>query len=105
MSEQGLAIAPDKRACGDRRDFSLSEPKNPRSKASIPVVKQLTESLEAHRKRMGKLAVGPIFQSGNGSPLDLDAVSFVQSFIEDRILFPVFNQRQAERFSSLVYGF
>ena len=49
-----------------------TEPKNPRSKASIPVVKQLTEALEAHRKRMGKLAVGPIFQSGNGSPLNLD---------------------------------
>jgi integrase len=49
-----------------------TEPKNLRSKASIPVVKQLTEALEAHRKRMGKLAVGPIFQSGNGSPLNLD---------------------------------
>jgi integrase len=52
-----------------------TEPKNPRSKASIPVVKQLTEALEAHRKRMGKLAVGPIFQSGNGSPLNLDNVA------------------------------
>ena len=49
-----------------------TEPKNPRSKASIPVVKQLNEALEAHRRRMGKLAVGPIFQSGNGSPLNLD---------------------------------
>jgi integrase len=49
-----------------------TEPKNPRSKASIPVVKQLTEALEAHRKRMGKLAVGPIFQSGKGNPLNLD---------------------------------
>jgi integrase len=49
-----------------------TEPKNPRSKASIPVVKQLTEALEAHRNRMGKLAVGPIFQSGNGNPLNLD---------------------------------
>jgi integrase len=50
----------------------VTEPKNPRSKAAIPVVKQLTEALEAHRNRMGKLAVGPIFQSGNGSPLNLD---------------------------------
>jgi hypothetical protein len=25
-----------------------------------------------HRRRIGKLAVGPIFQSGNGSPLNLD---------------------------------
>jgi integrase len=50
----------------------VTEPKNPRGKASIPVVKQLTEALEAHRNRMGKLAVGPIFQSGNGNPLNLD---------------------------------
>ena len=50
----------------------MTEPKNPRSKTSIPVVKQLTEALEAHRRRMGKSAVGPIFQSGNGNPLNLD---------------------------------
>jgi integrase len=35
-------------------------------------VKQLTEALEARRRQMGKLAVGPIFQSGNGSPMNLD---------------------------------
>ena len=38
----------------------------------MPVVKELAETLEEHRDRMGKLAVGPIFQSGNGSPLNLD---------------------------------
>jgi integrase len=49
-----------------------NEPKTNRSKASIPVVKQLAEALEAHRHRMGKVASGPIFQSGNGKPLNLD---------------------------------
>ena len=35
-------------------------------------MKQLAEALEAHKIRMGKLAVGPIFQAGNGKPLNLD---------------------------------
>jgi hypothetical protein len=35
-------------------------------------VKQLAEALETHRSRMGKLAVDPIFQSGNGNPLNLN---------------------------------
>ena len=35
-------------------------------------MRQLTAALDAHRNRMGKLAIGPIFQSGNGSPLNLD---------------------------------
>ena len=47
-------------------------PKTARSKAPVPVVRELAEALEAHRERMGKLAVGPIFQAGNGKPLNLD---------------------------------
>lgn len=52
----------------------VSEPKTNRSKAPIPVVKQLADALEAHRLRAGKLAqpILPIFQSGNGKPLNLD---------------------------------
>jgi integrase len=50
----------------------VNEPKTMRSKAPIPVVKQLADALEEHRQRMGKLAVGPIFQAGNGKPLNLD---------------------------------
>src|SRR5882762_1067030 len=49
-----------------------NEPKTKRRRASIPVVKQLAEALEAHRQRMGKLAAGPIFQGGTGKPLNLD---------------------------------
>ena len=51
---------------------TVNEPKTRRSQAPIPVVKQLAEALEAHRRRMGKLASGYIFQAGNGKPLNLD---------------------------------
>jgi integrase len=47
-------------------------PKTKRSSAPVPVVKQLSDALEAHRLRMGQLAVGPIFQGGTGKPLNLD---------------------------------
>lgn len=50
----------------------VNPPKTARSKAPVPVVKELAEALEEHRHRMGKLAVGPIFQAGNGKPLNLD---------------------------------
>lgn len=51
-----------------------SEPKTRRSRAPIPVVKQLAEALDAHRLRAGVLAQPdlPIFQAGNGQPLNLD---------------------------------
>jgi integrase len=51
---------------------AVNEPKTKYSKAPIPVVKVLDTALNAHREKMGKLAVGYIFQSGNGSPLNLD---------------------------------
>lgn len=53
---------------------TVSEPKTKRSKAPIPIVRQLGKALEAHRLRAGKLAQpgSPIFQAGNGKPLNLD---------------------------------
>ena len=51
---------------------TVNEPKTNRSKAPIPVVKQLANALNAHKLRMGKLAIGPIFQAGNGKTLNLD---------------------------------
>jgi|SRR5215472_4563539 len=49
-------------------------PKTRHRKAPVPVRKQLAAALEAHRVRMGKLAQPslPIFQAGNGKPLNLD---------------------------------
>jgi integrase len=53
---------------------TVSEPKTRRSRAPIPVVRQLVEALEYHRLRAGILAQPelPIFQAGNGQPLNLD---------------------------------
>jgi integrase len=51
-----------------------NEPKTRRSRSPIPVVRQLRDALEAHRLRAGQLAQPdlPIFQAGNGKPLNLD---------------------------------
>jgi hypothetical protein len=56
---------------------TVNEPKTRRSRSPIPVVKQLAEALEAHRLRAGILAQPnlPIFQAGNGQPLNLDNLS------------------------------
>jgi integrase len=56
---------------------TISEPKTRRSRAPIPVVKQLADALEMHKVRSGKLAQPdlPIFQAGNGKPLNLDNLS------------------------------
>lgn len=53
---------------------TVSEPKTKRSRSPIPIVSILAEALEAHRLRAGKLAQPslPIFQAGNGQPLNLD---------------------------------
>ncbi len=53
---------------------TVSEPKTKRSRSPIPVVKQLADALETHRIRSGTLAKpgSPIFQAGNGQPLNLD---------------------------------
>jgi len=53
---------------------TVSEPKTRRSRSPIPVVKLLADALESHRLRAGILAQPdlPIFQAGNGKPLNLD---------------------------------
>jgi integrase len=53
---------------------TVSEPKTRRSRSPIPVVKQLADALNAHKLRAGILAQPglPIFQAGNGKPLNLD---------------------------------
>jgi hypothetical protein len=56
---------------------TVSEPKTKRSRSPIPVVRPLAEALEAHRLRAGILAQSnlPIFQAGNGKPLNLDNIA------------------------------
>jgi integrase len=53
---------------------TVSEPKTRRSRSPIPVVKQLADALNMHKRRAGTLAQPdlPIFQAGNGQPLNLD---------------------------------
>lgn len=60
---------------------TVNEPKTKRSRSPIPVVKQLADALEAHKLRAGILAQSdlPIFQAGNGKPLNLD--NLVRRFI------------------------
>lgn len=52
----------------------VNETKNARSKAAVPVIKLLADALHSLRTRMGVLAApdAPIFQAGNGKPLNLD---------------------------------
>lgn len=52
----------------------MTEPKTRRSRLPTPVVKQLADALDAHKLRAGILAQPnlPIFQAGNGQPLNLD---------------------------------
>jgi integrase len=56
---------------------TVNEPKTKRSRSPIPVVRPLAEALEAHRLRAGILAQPalPIFQAGNGQPLNLDNIA------------------------------
>jgi integrase len=49
----------------------VGEPKNSRSKATVPLIPQLEALLERHRKASGDPASGPIFANGVGRPLDL----------------------------------
>jgi integrase len=53
---------------------TVAEPKARRSRSPIPIVKQLADALNAHKLRAGVLAQPslPIFQAGNGEPLNLD---------------------------------
>jgi integrase len=52
----------------------VGEPKNPRSKATVPLIPQLEALLEQHRKTSGNPASGPIFASRVGKALDLDSL-------------------------------
>ena len=52
---------------------TVADPKTEKSKAAVPVIPQLAQRLEAHRKRCGNPAGGPIFVNTVGHPLDLNA--------------------------------
>jgi integrase len=58
--------------CRSVWNSTINEPKTKASGAAVPVTRQLADALDAHRERLGKLAVGFIFQGGTGRPLNLD---------------------------------
>lgn len=62
-----------------------SATKTESSNAPVPLTKEVVEGLKAHRLRAGVLAQPdlPIFQSGKGTPLDLDN-------LKSRIIAPAF---------------
>src|SRR5262249_48783027 len=45
-----------------------NEPKTRKSRAPVPVIRQLAERLEMHRLRSGNPATGPMFTTGKGTP-------------------------------------
>jgi integrase len=52
----------------------VGEPKTVRSKAPVPVIPELAERLNAHRKACHNPCTGPIFANSIGKPLDLDGL-------------------------------
>lgn len=51
------------------------EPKTRKSRAPVPVIKQLAEWLDQHRELLGNPTCGLMFQSAARKPLDLDALA------------------------------
>src|SRR5207245_9687738 len=52
----------------------IGEPKNSRSKASVPLIPQLNSFLEQHRERSGNTTFCSVFANGAGQPVDLDSL-------------------------------
>lgn len=51
---------------------TVGNPKTAKSRAPVPVIPQLAQRLDSHRKRCGNPLAGPIFANTLGRPLDLD---------------------------------
>ena len=52
---------------------TVGDPKTAKSKAPVPVIPQLAQRLDAHRKSCGNPVAGPIFVNSVGNPLDLNS--------------------------------
>ena len=53
----------------------LQEPKTRKSRASVPVIRQLAERLDSHRARQGNPESGLMFKSVTGNPIDIDSLA------------------------------
>jgi len=61
--------------------------KTKKSKAPVPVIRQLSDRLELHRLRCGNLSAGPIFASGLGTRISI-------SNLLNRLMLPALNRCQ-----------
>jgi integrase len=85
LSPRPSRVLPTRKACDGAElrversiwNGGVNKPKTVCSAAPIPIVRQLRNTLEAHRQRMGELAAPdlPIFQSGIGTPMNLANVA------------------------------
>jgi len=63
----------------------VTVPKTRKSRAPVPVIKQVAERLLIHKLRSGNAETGPIFTNANGKPLALSSVV-------NRIILPTLNR-------------
>jgi len=63
----------------------INEPKTRKSRAPVPVIRQLAERLEMHRLRSGNPQSGPIFANALGKPLALGSMV-------NRVILPALNR-------------
>jgi integrase len=66
----------------------VSDPKTRKSRAPVPVIRQLADRLEMHRLRSGNPLKGPIFANSLGNPLSLGSVV-------NRVILPALNRCEA----------
>lgn len=62
-----------------------TEPKSAKSKAPVPIIRQLADRLELHRARLRNPIGGPVFPNEKGKPADLNNVI-------NRIILPVLSR-------------
>ena len=62
-----------------------TDPKTLKGRAPVPVIRQLAEKLEKHRRRCGGPKTGPMFANGAGKPIAL-------SNLVNRVILPALNR-------------
>ncbi|MGA8308571.1 MAG: site-specific integrase, partial [Terriglobales bacterium] len=75
----------------------VTEPKNQKSKAPIPIIKCLGNRLDLHRMRLGNPERGPVFPNAAGRHADLNNMLF-------RLILPVLNRCEVCKEPELVHG-
>ena len=74
-----------------------TDPKSPKSKAAIPIIKRLGNRLDLHRMRLGNPESGPVFPNEAGRPADLNNML-------NRLILPVLNRCEVCKKSESIHG-